>query len=187
MRDWGGMPIEVSSPRLDLRPVGAADVTEEYVSGLNDPDVHEYLVSVKQTRQTMETVIAYVRANLEDPGAILFGMFLRTTRRLIGTVRLHTIETVHGTGTIGVCVFLREYWGQGYSTEAIATVSAWALRNLPVRYLEASCYQANTASLRAFLKAGYEVAGRLEDKYLLNGRAHPVIYLKRIRAAEEAR
>lgn len=185
MKDWGGMPIEVSSPRLILRPVGAADVTEEYVSGLNDPVVHEYLVSVKQMRQTMETVIAYVRANLEDPRAILFGMFLQATQRLIGTVRLHSVERVHGTGTIGVCVFLRDYWGQGYSTEAISAVSDWALRKVAVRYLEASCYQANTASLRAFLKAGYEVAGRLENKYLLNGRPHPVIYLKRMRAAEE--
>lgn len=183
----GGKPIRITTPRLLLRPVQEEDVTDDYVSGLNDPSVNEYLVSVKLVRQTPESVKAFVAANRDDPNGVLFGIFLFPMGQMIGTVRLHSLEPVHRTATIGVCIFLRQYWGQGYSAEAIAAVSDWALQHLSVRYLEASCYKANPASLRAFLKAGFQVAARFEDKYLLNGWPAPVIYLKRVRPTEAVR
>jgi len=177
-------PIRIETPRLLLRPLQSEDVTDEYVAGLNDPAVNEFLVGAKQSAQTRASVTTYVEHNARDPQAVLFGLFLRQDSRLIGTVRLHGVEPVHGTGTIGVAVFLRDLWGRGYSSEAIAAVSDWALQHLPMRYLEASCYEANPASLRAFVKAGFQVAARFEDKYLLNGRPAPVLYVKRVRPAE---
>ncbi len=174
------MPIIVDTPRLVLRPLREEEVTDEYVAGLNDPLVNEYLVSVRLTRQTRETVTAYVTQNCADPHAILFGLFLRPNARLIGTVRLHGIEPVHGTASLGVCIFLSEFWGKGYSSEAIVAVTEWAFSHLAVRYVEAGCYEANIGSVRTFLRAGFTPAARFEDKYLLRGQPVPVVFLRRL-------
>lgn len=173
-------PIVIETSRLRLRPLREEDVTGEYIAGLNDPKVNEYLVSARLSTQTRESVTAFVHQNARDPSAILFGIFVRDAPRLIGTIRLHGVEPVHGTATIGVCLFLPAFWGQGYSSEAIAAVSEWAFVNLPVRYLEAGCYEANTGSVETFLRAGFSVAARFEDKYLHRGRPAPVLFLRRL-------
>ena len=46
-----------------LRPLLAADVTEAYVDGLNDPEVHRYMEAPRKQRQTLDGVRAYVAAN----------------------------------------------------------------------------------------------------------------------------
>lgn len=180
MIELDGRPIRIETARLYLRPLHEQDATDDYVNGLNDPLVNEYLVSVKMTRQTHASVSAYVADNRADPQGALFGIFQRSSSKMIGTIRLHHVEPIHRTATIGVCIFLRDYWGEGYGTEAIAAVSEWAFAHLSVRYLEASCYERNSASLRAFLKAGFQVAARFEDRYLHNGAPAPVVYLKRV-------
>lgn len=176
-------PIRIETPRLLLRPLQENDVTDEYVAGLNDPKVNQYLLTARLSRQTRDSVTAFVTRNRVDPDAVLFGIFLRDQQRLIGTIRLHGIEPVHGTGIIGVCIFLREFWGKGYSSEAISAVSEWAFTHLPVRYLEAGCYETNEGSVKTFLKAGFSVAARFEDKYLHNGRPTPVLVLRRLAPA----
>ncbi len=179
-------PIQIETARLLLRPAREADVTDEYVAGLNNPAVNEYLVGVKTATQTRGSVEAFVTQNRADPHGVLFGIFLRDSGRMIGTVRLHGIEPVHGTATIGICIFLLDQWGRGYSGEAIRAASDWAFAHLPVRYLEAGCYEANGGSVRAFEKAGFQIAARFEDKYLHNGRPAPVLFLKRQAPPQEA-
>lgn len=173
-------PIRIESPRLSLRPLTEQDVTDEYVAGLNSPAVNEYLVSVKAALQTRASVEAFVARNRADPAGVLFGMFLRPPLRLIGTIRLHAIDRMHGLGTIGICIFLPEYWGQGYGAEAIDAVSTWAFQRLRLRYLEAGCHEENVGSVRTFLKAGFKIAARFEDKYLHNGKPAPALFLKRL-------
>jgi len=187
MIEIGNRPIRIDTGRLILRPLREEDVSETYVNGLNDPLVNEYLVTVKAMRQTLAGVKAFVAHNAADPHGILFGVFPKVTSELIGTVRLHGIEPLHRTATLGVCIFVRAEWAKGYSREALAAISDWAFAHLPVRYLEASCYAENRASLMTFLKAGFDVAARIDDKYLHNGRPAPVLYLKRLVAEDDTR
>jgi RimJ/RimL family protein N-acetyltransferase len=153
------------SLRLDLRegaylrPLQAADVTQAYVDGLNDPDVHRYMEAPRKQRQTLEGVRSYVAANAADAQAILFGLY--TGGRLRGTVRLHDIDTGRGTATVGVALFDRSIWRQGWGSAALAAVATYATSQLGLTRLEAGIIAANTGSIRAFENAGYH---RAQDK-----------------------
>lgn len=68
--------INIAFPHGILRPLVPEDVHEAYIQGLNDPDVNRYLVTVRQQVQTAETVQAFVRANRDDPDAVLFGIWI---------------------------------------------------------------------------------------------------------------
>src|SRR5262245_35578690 len=93
------------SLRLDLgggdylRPIAPTDVTQAYVDGLNDPEVHRYMEAPRKQRQTLDSIRSYVAANAADPHAILFGIYCGDTLR--GTVRLHDLDSVNRRATLG--------------------------------------------------------------------------------------
>jgi RimJ/RimL family protein N-acetyltransferase len=152
------------SLRLDLgngaylRPISEADVTDAYVDGLNDPEVNRYL-EVRKLRQTSETVRAYVRANAADPWAVLFGIYSGNVLR--GTLRLHDVDLSGSKATVGIALFDRHFSGRGLGSAAIAAVARFAAAELSLTHLAAGIIDANTASVRAFEKAGFR---RARDK-----------------------
>jgi len=170
--------ICLDSERLHLRELSTADVTNEYVSGLNDPEVNRYLVEVRRATQTLDSVRAYVAHSLQTPNSWLFGIALKGTDKLIGTVRLHEVNTYHLTATIGICLFDKTSWGKGYGSEAVSRVVKYAFSELGLRYLEAACYRRNTGSQKLFLKAGFNESARYLRKYRLDKQAEEVIFLE---------
>jgi RimJ/RimL family protein N-acetyltransferase len=143
-----------------LRPIDAGDVTQAYVDGLNDPEVHRYMEAPRKQRQTLDSIRSYVAANTADPYAVLFGLYCGGTLR--GTVRLHDLDTVNRRATLGIALFDRRVWGRGLASRAIAAVTAFAAAELAVERLEAGIIEANAASVAAFEKAGFRRGGSKE-------------------------
>lgn len=134
-----------------MRLLHPDDVDEGYVAGLNDPDVHRYMVAPRQQRQTLELVQAYVAMNLRADDAILFGLFVK--ERLRGTLRLHDI-TEHGA-TMGIALFDKSIWGQGWGGRMIRAACDFAFSGLGLAHIHAGIEPENIASRRVFSKAGF--------------------------------
>ncbi len=155
------MKIDKESLRLEnenmyLRPLVAEDVTEEYISGLNDPEVNKYLVSVRLQVQTWESVKRFVVINQEDPSCLLFGVFIKNdTNTLVGTVRVSEIDFFHYTASIGICLFAKKVWKKGYALQALTLVKDYLFNIVKMHCLEAGIYAENTNSMRLFEKAGF--------------------------------
>lgn len=81
----------------------------------------------------------------------------RASERLLGTIALrmqgHRVELGY--------VLAREYWGQGFATEAAGAVVVWALAQPEIYRVGAVCDVDNTASLRVLEKIGMQREGRL--------------------------
>lgn len=152
-----------------LRPLIEPDVHQAYVDGLNDPHVNRFLDGVKSSLQTIQSASDFVAADRASPSSVLWGVWVDGHANHVGTVRLHGIEHRHGTAHIGVCIFDRQYWGRGLGSAAIGAVTRWALDSLELRWIEACAYEANVASQRAFLSAGYAWVFDIPGKYLLEG------------------
>jgi RimJ/RimL family protein N-acetyltransferase len=135
-----------------LRTLGPDDVTGAYVDGLNDPEVHRYLVAPRQSRQSLETVKAYVLSNQADPRAALFGVFVDDVLR--GSVRLHDIDGQAGTAYVGIALFDKTVWGQGWGRRAIVAVQEY-VQALGVNTLFAGIESGNSASRACFTAAGF--------------------------------
>ncbi len=153
-----------------LRQLTSSDVHASYVNGLNDPDVNKYLVGVRQSYQTLPSVIEFVQTNLDEKDSILFGIWSDGMTEHCGTVRIHGIEAVHKTAHIGVCLFDKSVWGRKIGAKSLTVVTHWAFKTLKLRWLEAGIYAENRASEKAFLSAGYEWIYNIPDKYLFEGK-----------------
>lgn len=153
-----------------LRPLKAEDVHPGYVSGLNDPEVNRYLDGVNRTEQTEQSVKEFVRHNLQDGDAVLFGIWQSGAKFHCGTIRLHGIERHHNTAHIGICLFDKSVWRKKLGSKSIEAVTKWAFEALRVRWVEAGAYLENIASQKTFLAAGYELIYDIPDKYLFEGK-----------------
>lgn len=136
-----------------VRTVTIEDVSQAYVDGLNDPEVNRHLIGPRSQWQTLELVRAFIEANLAAPDALVLGLFVDGALR--GTTRLHDIIPGR-SGTQGVALFDRAYWGKGWGSTLIAASSAWLMAEFDLLETVAGIEEDNTASQRSFARAGFE-------------------------------
>ena len=171
----------IENKNIYLRPLRIEDVTDEYVSGLNDPEVNRYLVNVRQRVQTRESVEKYVTSEFNDPSAILFGIFTRNdSKKVIGTVHVSEIDFFHYTASIGICLFLKQVWKRGHAFQALQLVKDYIFEVLCLHYIEAGVYEKNKNSINLFTRAGFSEWYRVKDKFRLVDSFEEAIYFAAI-------
>jgi ribosomal-protein-alanine N-acetyltransferase len=171
----------MDGPRLYLRTLKVADASPAYVGWLNDPDVNKYLES-RHVTHTLEGTADFVRSRIVDPNALFLGMFLNKGDRHVGNVKLEPIDRQNHRAEIGILIGEKGLWGQNYASEALELVVRIGFDKLGLHKLTAGCYGNNVGSMKAFLKAGFEVEGTRISHYryaeawvdlILLGRSNP--------------
>jgi RimJ/RimL family protein N-acetyltransferase len=153
-------PLETA--RLVLRSLSEADVTDQYVSWLKDPEINRYL-ELRRNQHSIESTRDSIRALNSSSDALLLGIVVKTDHRHIGNIKLGSVDTYHRRADIGLLLGDRGEWGKGYATEAIAAVAAYGFEVLQLEKIWAGCYSENTGSVKAFQKAGFALEGRLAE------------------------
>lgn len=144
-----------------------SDVTETYVSWLNDAQVNRYLESRFQ-HHTLESTRAFVASCRADENVLFLGLrYPSFEGRHVGNIKLD-INRRHGLGEVGILIGERAVHGRGVATDAIKLMANIARTQLGLRKLSAGCYAANKGSERAFVKAGFAVEA-VRPKHLLVG------------------
>lgn len=163
-----------------MRPLTRLDIHSAYINGLNDKEVNRFL-EVRFSRQTQESVEEFISIEEASPNSVLWGIWPTGTSKHVGTVRIHGIDNRHGTAHIGICIFDRTVWGKGLARGAIHAATEWAIHTYSLRWVEAGAYEANLASQRAFVSAGYEWVFNIPGKYVLEGNSTTVkVYASRV-------
>ncbi len=169
--------LVIENNRIYLRPLLPEDITEDYVNGLKDPEVNKYLVDVRRNVQTRDSVEKYIRFNLENPSAILFGIFIKNdSKRMVGTIHVSGLDFFHFTASVGICLFAKQFWKKGHAQQAIQLVKDYLFGVLGLHHLEAGVYTKNTNSINCFARAGFKEWFRVKDKYRLDNGFEEVIY-----------
>ncbi len=167
--------LSLETKRVYLRPVREGDITDEYVEGLNDPEINKFLVNVRLQKQTKKTVAEFILHNLQSPHDLLLGVFIKEGNVFVGTIRIGDISNFHCFCTIGICFFSKEYWGKGYASEATGKTCDYIFEKLKLHYIEAGVYEDNYASMKLFKRAGFKIQARYKNKYRYQDDFKPVV------------
>ena len=152
---------------VSLRAISVDDVTQDYVDGLNDPDVRQHLGASKASRQTYDSVAAYVEANDKSDDAVLLGIFV--SGRLCGTVRIHDIDFDANSAVMGIALFDKGVWGKGIGQAALREACHVGQARLGLCELSAIIKPTNEASKKIFSKTGFCQDDRDEELWVLRG------------------
>lgn len=174
-------PERVDTDRLILRRPTAADADAIYTTYAADPEVTTY-VGFRRHRSVADTraFLQFSDTQWSHWPAGPYVAILRRTGVLIGSSGL-MFESRWRAAT--GYVFAKDYWGQGFATEALRAMVRLA-GDCGVQRLYAICHHTHGASARVLEKGGFTLEGTLrryaEFPNLGPGTLHDVLCYSRI-------
>ena len=95
----------------------------------------------------------------------------------IGGCGLHEIDWRHRWAELGIIIGARDYWGRGYGTDAVQTLSGWAFDTLNLNRVFLRVFADNAARHSLLRKSGLPARGaaapaRLQQRRLSRCAAH---------------
>jgi RimJ/RimL family protein N-acetyltransferase len=92
-----------------------------------------------------------------------FSFVIRTLNddRLIGGIGLWIESWAHGEAWVGIGIGEREYWSNGFGTDAMRLVLRYAFSELNLRRVSLGVFADNSRAIRSYEKAGFQREGLL--------------------------
>ena len=90
--------------------------------------------------------------------------------KYIGNVYMTDINEVNRSCTSHVLIGDKDYWGQGYASEALQLAIDYMFNERNIHRIQALVLTSNVASMKMHEKCGYKKEGILHDAVFKNGR-----------------
>lgn len=165
--DSNTLPV-ITTPRLVMRWISEDDV-DALFDVFSDPKVMRYWSSGPLADREAAAAMQREIADGNRSGLRWkWGLALRDTNTLIGTVTLFNLSLDNGRAEIGYAMGSK-YWGQGYMNEALTAMIVHAFEVLNLRRLEADVDPRNTSSVRTLERLGFQREGFLRERWHVGG------------------
>jgi RimJ/RimL family protein N-acetyltransferase len=115
-----------------------------------------------ETIKDSEKQIRLNRVSFMERSDLLLLLFLKGTNTLVGSSGLHRMDWSVPRFEIGYWCRTR-FAGNGYVTEAVRGITAFAFEHLGARRVEIRCDALNRKSVRVAERAGYTLEGELRN------------------------
>jgi [ribosomal protein S5]-alanine N-acetyltransferase len=164
--------------RVTLRRFVESDITPEYISWLNDPEVVRFS-NQRFRRHDAATSLAYLRS-FEGTDNLFLSARVKETDQAIGTLTAY-VARQHGTADVGIMIGARELWGQGLGQDAWDTLGTWLLVQPGMRKWTAGALACNPGMLRLLERSGMHLEAQRREQEIVDGQAHDVLYYAKFR------
>ncbi|MFC1709835.1 GNAT family N-acetyltransferase [Candidatus Omnitrophota bacterium] len=150
-----------------LRPLSPKDDIRSYVRWLHDQEVTLYMSSGKFPTNDKK-LKEYISNYSNNMNGMLLGIFIKKSKRHIGTITMHHIDWINRYAKMGVMIGDKSSWGKGYASRAIRLLVNHAFNKMNLNTLYAGVAADNISSIRVFEKVGFKKEGALENHFYLN-------------------
>ena len=143
-------------------------------------DRDEYFKNISSDKVVLESFADTYRSDVNDlpmeryvsiPD--FFAIKLKESKKFIGVVLVINKEDT--TCEIGYALG-RDYWGQGYMTEAVKEFMNYLFTKRNIEKIKASFFEGNTRSENIMLKCGMEYIGTFVNEYVYEGIPRTCVY-----------
>lgn len=160
-----GEAIFLQGKSVNLMPLGASDVSSDYLAWLNDPEVLRYRAP-KSFPTTMAQLEAWV-AGLPSRGDLVLAIRSREDGRHVGNISLGSIQWVHRSAELSIMIGAKDVWGNGFGFDAIGLLTEHAFKAMGLHRLWAE--SPNPAFNATVKKHGWTQEGVKREAFLLEG------------------
>lgn len=159
----------IETNRLKLRALISQD--DAFIFSLRShPDIFKYVdIEPYQDIQRARRFIAAVQKDIEEGEALFWGITIKDSNEMVGTICLWNFETHkwNGDGTwlkaeLGYEVH-PDYQGRGIAKEAIGGVLVYARSASPIKIIDAITHKDNAPSLRLLESYSFDALGVAKD------------------------
>ena len=174
---------ELQTDRLTLRRLSFDDLYDYYERLGSDGEVSKYMLF--EPHQDIGETLALIEEALvryEEENFYRWG--IENEDGLIGVIELLHFDEESESCTF-TCMLGKQWWGQGYATEALKEIFRFAKEELGVKKITADHMAPNAASGAVMRKAGMVQVGVIPGKYEKHGQRHDAIVYELVFAAAD--
>lgn len=180
------LDFPLASLEIVLRPFSEHDITQEYLSWLNDAEVMRYSNQRFKTH-TQKTCQDYLESFDNTPNQFLSVDLVDTIdhgngEQMIGTITLY-FAPQHGTVDIGILIGDKKHWGRGYGLKVWRLLIDHLFSLEKVRKISAGTLACNRQMISVLEKSGMQLEGRRIDHEVIDGQPVDILYYGRFREA----
>ncbi|MGI6657722.1 MAG: GNAT family N-acetyltransferase [Desulfobulbus sp.] len=156
--------------KIYLQEAHLHDIDSEYCSWYSNEDGHLDFFSGSGRVFDKETLISDMEKGRQTRRWYYYLICVNEDIR-VGNIKIGPIDIKNKTSDLVCLVGNRSFCGQGIAARAIRQASALAFDRYDIRKLQGGMFASNTASIKAYLNAGWVVEGVLRGFYLVDGAA----------------
>ena len=157
--------------KVCLQPFLKSDISSEYISWLNDPDIVRYSNQrfIRHTKKSCDEFFV----NFNNGSNLFLSIKSLNDNQLIGTMTVY-VYTHHKLVDIGIMLGQKSLWRQGYAQDAWDTLLDWLIDNQGIRKVIAGTMSCNRAMINIFERSGMRLEATLPRQELLDGEAFDI-------------
>jgi diamine N-acetyltransferase len=167
------IPINVRGTKVALGPFLREQVAVHW-GWLQDPEIAVHGNGSFELRSLERSLDGFANPTKNE---MIFSVYTVEDLTFIGETLLMEIDHRQGTATFGITIGRKEYWGQGYGTEATRLMLDYGFRFLNLHNIMLITTSFNIRAQRAYAKAGFKEIGRRRGSLLVDGRRYDDIYM----------
>lgn len=142
------------------------------VEYINDPEVKRNVNPGIPYIYTLEDEEKWYENCSASNDTYHFAIETLDTREYIGGCGINEVDFKNSKVTIGIFIGNKEYWGKGYGTDAIKTLTSFIFDQMNINKIKLSVYAFNKRAMRCYEKCGFKVEGTLHQELFRDGAYH---------------
>lgn len=173
-----GFP-RLETDRLLLRKIVPSDAAALYAIFSDDEVTRYYDLPTMTDPADANTMVRRMAARTKHGQAIRWGIVRKQDRAFVGTCGFH-FQAAGFKAEIGYDLG-REYWHQGYMSEALRAMLTYGFETLQLNRIEALVMPGNEASTAVLLRLGFTEEGVLREFAFFKGQYHDLRFFSLLR------
>ena len=157
------MTIKMKNPfltgeKIYLSPLSKEDVSDEYVSWLNDDEVcSENSHAVYPN--THEATLAYVESAGKNKTEIVFAIKWKKNNEHVGNISIQKIDPVNRSAEIAILIGNKKYWNKGVGSESYKLIIEYGFNTLNLNRISSGQTTSNKGMMNVCEKNGMKKEG----------------------------
>lgn len=165
------IPLVCDKTILDLFRID--DISNEYISWLNDKEVTKYSNQRFKTHD-FDSCKQYLDS-FEHTNNIFLSIKEKKTGVMVGTLTIYYNDH-HQVADIGIMIGNKNYWGKGLAKDAWENVLKLLLNDAEVRKVTGGTLSCNKSMINIMQKAGMLPDGVRKSQELVGGESFDIVY-----------
>jgi RimJ/RimL family protein N-acetyltransferase len=167
----------IKGEKVRLRAIEREDIPR-FVQWLNDRELVRHLLRYMPLSKAEEE--RWFERQLEDESSRVFAIETREGVH-IGNIGLDKTDWKNGHAELGLFIGEKEYWGQGYGSDAIMALLDFAFNEMNLHRVYLHVLAFNQRAIRCYEKCGFVLEGTERESIFREGRYHDQLLMGLLR------